>query len=383
MSAAFDAVSLEQLRRRRSRKWQEFPADVLPAFIAEMDFDLAPAVKSALAEAVALGDAGYSGGSTDLAESLAAFMLARYGWELDPSDVVRVSDVMVGITELLRVAARPGDGVVVNPPVYPPFFSHVVEAGCRLVEAPLAVSRGRYELDLEALRSAFAAGSRIYLLCNPHNPMGRVFSRADLLQVVELAERYGVLVLSDEIHAPLTLPGARHTPFLSLGESARARGIALVSASKGWNIPGLKCAQIVVASDPMRTVIRRLPEHVWLGAGNLGVVASVAAYRDGGGWLDELLAVLDRNRNLMSTLLAERLPGVVYRPPEAGYLGWLDCRGLGLPQEPVDRFLERGRVALTAGLRFGRQGSGHVRVTMATSREILDEIVERMHAAIA
>jgi cystathionine beta-lyase len=272
--------------------------------------------------------------------------------------------------------------VVINPPVYPPFFEQIAQAGFRLVEAPLAVEGGRYQLDLEALERAFRSGSRVYVLCNPHNPMGRVFSRAELLPLVDLAERYQVLVLSDEIHAPLTLPGARHVPYLSLGEAASARGIALVSASKGWNVPGLKCAQIVVASDPMRQVVKRLPDHVWFHAGNLGVIASSAAYRDGVAWLDELITVLDRNRKLFGRLLAERLPDVGYTAPEAGYLVWLDCRALRLPEEPADRFLERGRVALTPGLRFGRQGRGFARACIATSTAILTEMVDRMRAAV-
>jgi cystathionine beta-lyase len=221
------------------------------------------------------------------------------------------------------------------------------------------------------------------LLCNPHNPTGRVFSLAELADVAELSERYNVLVLADEIHAPLVLPGARHTPFLSLGEPATSHGIALLSASKAWNIPGLKCAQAVVASGAMRTLVGRMPEGFVFRVGNLGIAASIAAYRDAGRWLDELLSVLDRNRRLMSELLAERLPRVRYVPPQGGYLAWLDCRGLALGEEPVEVFLARGRVALGPGPKFGAPGVGHVRVTMATTGEILRDVVERMRAATA
>jgi len=374
--------SIDELRRRKSYKWRAFPSDVLPSFVAEMDFPLAPAVSKALIEAVELSDGGYAWPSPDLAAAFSDFSRARFGWALDPAGVTLVPDVMAGIKELLRLVASAGDGVVINTPVYPPFFTHIDEAGCRVVEAPLALGRNGYELDLDAVEAAFKSGARIYLLCNPHNPTGRVFSRDELVRIAELAQHYDVLVLADEIHAPLVLPGARHTPFLSLGEPATARGIALVSASKAWNIPGLKCAQIVVASDAMRAIVERLPERVTFGVGHLGVIASIAAYRDGGGWLDDLLKVLDRNRGLMQELLAERLPAVRYRQPQGGYLAWLDCRGLGLPEEPVDFFLARGRVALGPGPKFGELGKGHVRVTMATSAGILREIVDRMRSAL-
>jgi cysteine-S-conjugate beta-lyase len=379
----FDEISLADLRRRQSYKWRAFPPEVLPAFVAEMDFPLAPPVADALTAAIADGDTGYAWPSEELARALATFAQARFGWVIDPSAVVLVPDVMVGVTELLRVAANPGDGVVINTPVYPPFFSHIVAAGRRVVEAPLAPGKDGYQLDLDALERAFAGGARIYLLCNPHNPTGRVFSRDELARVADLCDRYRVLVLADEIHSPLVLPGAQHVAYLSLGAPAAKHGIALVSASKAWNVPGLKCAQAVVASDEMRALVKRLPDDLTPRVGNLGVIASTAAYRDGGGWLDELLAVLDRNRALMATLLAERLPAVRYVPPQGGYLAWLDCRALRLPAEPVDVFLKRGRVALGPGPRFGSQGVGFVRITMATTAAILREVVDRMSAAVA
>lgn len=378
----FDDISLHELRRRRSYKWRAFPSDVLPSFVAEMDFALAPPVAEAIVQAVALGDCGYGWPDAELAEALSGFFGARFGWKIDPSDVALVPDVMTGVVEILRRAIEPGDGVVINTPVYPPFFYRLAEAGCRVVEAPLLNGVGGYELDLAALEGAFASGARAYLLCNPHNPTGRVFSRTQLERVIELAERYDVLVLADEIHAPLALPGAHHTPFLSLGEAAASRGIALVSASKGWNIPGLKCAQVIAASAPMRALVERLPHDMPFRTGNIGIIASAAAYRDGGHWLDALLGVLDRNRRLLAELLSDHLPAVRYVPPAGGYLAWVDCRELELAGEPVDVFLARGRVALGRGPDFGASGVGHVRITMATSPGILRETVERMRAAV-
>ena len=379
---AFDEVSLTELRRRASYKWRAFPDDILPAFVAEMDFPLAPPVAAAIVDAVALGDAGYAWPIQELGEALSGFLQARFRWSVDPTDVTLLPDVMVGITEVLRRAVNPSDGVVINTPVYPPFFDHIVEAGCKVVEAPLADGPDGYELDFAILERAFSSG-RVYLLCNPHNPTGRVFSRSDVERIAELAELHDVLVLSDEIHAPLALQGAVHTPFLSLGEYAAKRAVAFISASKAWNIPGLKCAQVVATSDAMRALVGRLPEGMGFRAGNLGVMASIAAYRDGSPWLDELLAVLDRNRQLLGDLLEEHLPAVRYTRPEGTYLAWLDCRGLGLKDEPVDVFRERGRVALGPGPKFGAHGTGHVRVTMGTSAGILRTIVERMRSAVA
>lgn len=379
----FDDLSLPALRQRQSDKWRHYPPEILPSFVAEMDFPLAPPIARALTEAISRSDTGYAAGSDAFTEAFAEFALTCFDWTVDPSGLSLIPDVMVGITEFLRAAARPGDGVVINTPVYPPFFSHVQEAGCRVVEAPLAHGTDGYELDLDATEAAFRNGATFYLFCNPHNPTGLVATRAQVERIAELADRYNVTVLADEIHAPLVYPDARHVPFLSVGESAGNRGIAFVSASKGWNIPGLKCAQAVVASDRMRQQVKRMPDELIARVGNLGVIASTAAYGEGVEWLDDLLVVLDRNRRLLADLLTEALPGVRYHPPKGTYLAWIDCRPLNLPKEPVDFFLERGHVALGPGPRFGTLGRGFVRITMATSEAILREIVERMRSALA
>jgi len=370
-------LSLPELRLRRSYKWRAHPADVLPTFVAEMDVSLSEPIARALHDAVTRGDTGYAIPDPELSEAVAGFHAARFGWRFDPAHMTIIPDVLSGVVEILRRAVPRGSGVVINTPVYPPFFSHIRRAGCRVVEAPLARSGSTYELDLDAVEAAFAAGAPAYLLCNPHNPTGLVLSDEELRRIAELSEQYRVLVLADEIHAPLTLEGARHVPYLSLPE-ARPRGIALVSASKAWNLPGLKCAQVVTASAPMRVLTAGLPEDLAYGAGLLGVIASTAAYRDGGPWLDELLLMIDENRRLLADLLAQRLPEVVCAPPRATYLAWLDCTGLGLPGDPAKVFLEKGRVALRAGPDFGATGSGWVRLAIATAPEILTEIVDRM-----
>jgi cysteine-S-conjugate beta-lyase len=381
VDTAFDDIRLDDLRRRRSWKWVEHPPDVLPAWVAEMDVPIAAPIRAALQAAVDLGDLGYADAG-ELPAAFAEFAGTRLGWTVDPRQVFLVPDVMVGVAEILRVCTGPDDGVVINPPVYPPFFETLREVGRSIVEAPLARTDSGWELDLDAVEAAFRAGARVYLLCNPHNPTGRVWSQAELSRVAELAARYGALVISDEIHGPLTLAGAVHVPFLSVGDAAAEHGLALSSASKAWNLPGLKCAVAVAASGAHLAELRRLPAALPYRAGNLGVLAAVAAFRDGGAWLDALLAHLDRNRRLLADLLAESLPEVGYHPPEASFLAWLDCSALDLGDDPAEAFRTRGRVALTRGSDFGRQGAGFARLNIGTSATLLTEAVRRMAVAV-
>ena len=365
---------LATLRRRRSSKWVEHPADVLPAFVAEMDVALAPPVRDALIEAIELGDVGYAepGG---LFEAFAGFAARRFGWTPDTDRMALLADVMSGIVELLRYLTAPGDGVVITPPVYPPFFEGIPEAGRRVVEVPLAGG----ELDLDGLDAAFAGGAGALLLCNPHNPTGRVLERPRLEAIAELAERHGALVIADEIHAPLTLAGAAHTPFAALGER---RAVVITSASKAFNLAGLKCAIAVACSDEVAGELRRMPGELRYRAGLLGVIGSQAAFEHGDAWLDELLSRLDANRGRLAELLEAALPAVGYARPDAGFLAWLDCRALALGDDPAAAFLERGRVALVSGPRFGAPGRGFARLNIGTSDALLAEAVERMAAAV-
>ena len=359
-------ADLETLRRRRSSKWATHPPDVLPAFVAETDVELAPPIRAALIEAIELGDIGYAE-PAGLYEAFAGFAERRFGWAPDPARIRLMPDVMAAIVELLRVLTEPGDGIVVPTPAYPPFFDGIPEAGRRVVEVPAA---GR-ELDLDGIDVAFRAGARALLLASPHNPTGRVLDRATLEAVAEIADRHGALVLSDEIHAPLTLPGATHTPFAAIG-----------SGSKAFNLAGLKCAVAVAGDDDVAAELEWLPEELGFRAGILGVIASQAAFEQGDGWLDELLAALDANRRLLGELLAENLPEIGYVPPEASFLAWLDCRALGLGDDPAMVFLERGRVALEPGPRFGSPGRGFSRLNIGCSPEVLEEALRRMVSAV-
>jgi cystathionine beta-lyase len=382
MRNGFEDLELDELWRRRSEKWQKYPPGVLPAFVAEMDYDLAEPVLAALHSAVNRGDCGYAT-PDGVGETFARFADTRHGWAVDPERVHLIPDVMAGVDAILALATDPGDRVVINTPVYPPFFEHIGFGRRQVVEVPLARTDAGWELDFAGLEAAFAAGARAYLLCSPHNPTGRVFSAADLERVGSLAAQYGVLVIADEIHASLTLPGARHTPFVSLGGAAAEHGVTLASASKAFNIAGLKGAVAVAGSATTQRLLGRLPSASQYGAGLLGVLASVAAWEAGDEWLDALLGQLDRMRTEFGRLLAQRLPGARYLAPEASYLAWVDVSALGLGPEPASAFLERGRVALGRGLDFGPPGDGFVRATIGTSSAILTEIVDRMAASMA
>ena len=377
-----EELSLAELRQRTSAKWRTYPPDVLPLPVAEMDFPLAVPVAEALHAAIRRSDLGYARPSPELAEALAGFAARRWGWQVDPAQVTLAPEVGVAVVEVLRLLVRPGDRVVINPPVYDSFFPWVAEVGCRLVEVPLGQTGDGWALDLDAMQAAFQDGARVHLLCSPHNPTGTVHQRQDLERLAALAARYGVTVLADDIFAPLVLAGRTHHPFVSVSPEAAGHGIVFTSASKAWNLAGLKCAAVVTAAAAARRLLRRLPEELRWRVGHLGVLASIAAFQDGGRWLEEVLGVLDHHRRYLAELLAARLPAVRYRPPEAGYLAWLDCTALGLGEDPSVVFLARGRVALSPGPSFGRPGVGHVRLNMGTSRQILAAAVARMASAI-
>jgi cystathionine beta-lyase len=401
-------LTLAELRTRTSMKWRKYPDDVLPLWVAEMDVPLPEAVVEALSAAVRRGDTGYPIGD-DYAHALAEFVGKRWDWDgVTPERSAIVPDVMMGVVEMLKLVTGPGDPVVVNSPVYPPFYGFVAHLDREVVEAPLGAD-GR--IDFEVLEAVFRdlaergqgrgrsagqgrsasqgrgasqgrrdGGGRVaFLLCSPHNPTGVVHTAEELGRVADLAAEYGVRVVADEIHAPLVAPAERFTPYLSV--PGAENGLSLMSASKGWNLAGLKAA-LAIAGPASAAELARMPEEVSHGPSHLGVIAHVAALRDGGEWLDALVAGLDANRALLAELLAAQVPGIVWRPGPGTFLQWLDCRPLNLPDDPSEVFLERARVAVNSGIPFGTGGEGHVRINIATSPEILTEAIARMAAAI-
>jgi cystathionine beta-lyase len=384
---ALDATPEPALRRRRSAKWRVYPQDVLPAWVAEMDYPLAEPIVRALHEAIDEQDAGYAF-AAGLGEAFAPWAERRWGWTVAPADVRLVVDVVTGIAEILRVATAPGDGVVLETPVYPPFAATIRGTGRTVIEAPLVRTTRTtgtttaWTPDLTAIARAYESGARVHLLCSPHNPTGIVYPREVLAEIAALAARYRVLVVSDEIHAPLTLPGAVHHPFPTVSPAAASTSIVLTSASKAWNVAGLKAALMITCADEPRAVLARLPSDLPYHAGHLGVVASCAAFREGDPWLQAVVALLDRNRALLAERLRASLPGVAYVPPQAGYLAWLDCTALGLGEDPARVFLERGRLALSSGPTFGAQGKGFARLNFGTTAALLEEAVRRMRSSV-
>ncbi|WP_432558190.1 MalY/PatB family protein [Granulicoccus sp. GXG6511] len=385
-----EEVPLDRLRARTSMKWRAFPADVLPLWVAEMDVIPAEPIRRAVSRAMESGDTGYPGGDA-YAEALGSFARARWGFDgVRPERCYPVADVMVGVTEVIGLLTEPGDAVVVTAPVYPPFHAFSVHAGRRVIEARLT-DTGR--LDPETLERACADGrGGVLLLSNPHNPTGTVHTRAELETAAAIAARHSVRVVSDEIHAPLVFPGATFTPYLSVDP----RGFMVTSASKAWNLAGLKAALVVAGPDAVAD-LARMPEIVSHGASHVAVLAHAAAYAESGDWLDALNAALDRRRRLVADLLAEHAPAIGYRIPEGTFLAWLDCSrtpladpaavaipgNVRLSAGPAKAFLDHGRVGLNAGEAFGSGGENHVRLNFATRLDVLTEAVERMGGVLA
>lgn len=375
--------SLDELRRRSSAKWRVYDADVIPAWVADMDFELAPPIRAALEAQVALGDLGYPQmyERSGLAELFCARAAARYDWQIEPSQLEFFSDVVQAIYLCLMTLTEPGDGVLIQTPIYPPFLHAVDETGRRALHCPLVPGASRYGIDFDALDAA-ARKARMLLLCHPHNPTGRAFTREELESLAEIAQRHDLVVVSDEIHADLMLDARRHIAFASLSPEVAARTVTLTAASKAFNIAGLCLACGVFGSATLRERFGQIPNHVRGGRSTLGMAAAAAAWRDGDAWLAETLGVLRANRARVAEA-AREWPAVRHYAPEATYLAWLDCSGLELGEEPCRYFLREARVALGEGPSFGPPGQGCVRINFATTPEILDEVLGRMRAALA
>jgi cystathionine beta-lyase len=370
------------LRAAGCAKWTYPDPDVVPAWVAEMDVRPCPAVAVALHEAVERGVVGYPGPdrANGLPEATVGFLAEAFGWDVDPDTVVSTGDVMAGILLALTTLCDPGP-VIVPVPSYPPFLEVVPASGRILVTVPCTTDGGRPVLDLEAIDGALAAGARTVILAQPHNPLGRAFTAEELTGLRDVVLRHGARVISDEIHSPLVLPGARHLPYATL-EGTAEHTTTLFAASKAWNLPGLKCAQILAGTPADLATLRGVPLLANHGVSPLGIAATIAAYRDGGPWLSGLIEHLAEMRILFGSLLTERLPTVRWTPMEATYLAWLDASGTGV-RHPAQAALERGRVMVSAGPLFGPGYPTHVRVNLGTSAERLRRVVDGLALAWA
>lgn len=377
------AFELTELRNHRSEKWREFPVDVLPLPVAEMDFPVAAPIRNLLLEMVSSSDLGYLGPIPEVALAFEGFAQKRWGWVVDPNQIHIATDVGVGVVEVLRLATSPGDRVLINTPVYHNFNTWIQETHLEKIDVPFIQDGDEWKLDLAAVEEAYQSGVKAHLICNPHNPIGYVYSKSELLKIAELAREYSVLVISDEIHGPLTYSESTFIPFLSLGPVAEDVGIVVTAASKAWNIAGLKCAIVISQGAKMDALLKKLPVATHYRASLLGGFATAVAYSEGGEWLDGVLQTLDTNRYFLRDLLAKKIPDIRYRVPNCTYLAWLDLEPLNLGRNPSQILLDRGRVALSPGKAFSPKTANFVRLNFATSPEILNEAVNRMVAAIS
>ncbi len=380
---AFDALSEPVLRARSGEKWQEYGPEALPLWVADMDFEAAAPIRRRLARALAVGDLGYPmhPRPTRIPDLAAARMQHRYGYAVPRGQIELVSEVVQAMHVSLVQLTQPGDGVITQTPIYPPFLGVIREHGRTLLANEMRRSADGYALDLDDLR-AQAKRARLLLLCNPQNPTGRAFRRDELEAIAAIAREHDLTVISDEIHADLVFAPSRHVPFASLSEDAASRTITLYAASKAFNIAGLRCAVAIFGTPELKKRFNQFPRHLRGGLNAPGIVATEAAWTHGDPWLADVTAYLRANRDFVADFVARELPGVVHHAPEATYLAWLDCRALNLAPTPHEFFLARARVALSEGPNFGEPGRGFVRLNFATSRAILARGLEQMAKAV-
>lgn len=384
IEAELDAITVEALRRVGGAKWTRFGPDALGAFVAEMDFGAAPAIANALHAMVDDALFGYLPPrlGEELASATADFYESRYGWAISPEQVHALPDVLKGLEIAIEYFSRPGSPVILPTPAYMPFLSIPPYLKREIIQVPMIDTDGFYTFDLDALAAAFAAGGHLMILCNPYNPLGRVFTREELLALSEVVETGGGRIFSDEIHAPLVYAGHKHVPYASISDVAAGHTITAASASKAWNLAGLKCAQLILSNDADAAHWEEIGPRPAHGAAMPGIVANIAAYRSGLSWLEQVLAYLDNSRKYLGELLATHLPKVRYVAPEGTYLAWLDFRAYGLDDELATFFVEKAKVAMNNGLAFGPVGAGFVRFNFATPRPIIEQMVLAMAEAV-
>jgi cystathionine beta-lyase len=377
-----DAISVDDLRARGGIKWSTFP-DSIGAFVAEMDFGVAPGIARALHTAVEDAQFGYLPPSLvgAMSEAVAQWYARLYGWEISPERIHPLPDVIKGLEAAMEHFSGAGEKVIVTTPAYMPFLRIPELFGREIIRVPMLHDDGVWRLDLDGIDRSFADGAGLLVLCNPYNPLGRVFTREELEPLAAIVERHGGRVFSDEIHAPLVYPGAHHVPYASISEVTASHTVTAASASKAWNLPGLKCAQLLLSNDADAALWEKFGFMASHGAANLGVIANTAAFTSGHQWLEEIVGYLDGNRKILADLVAEHLPGVRYTPPEGTYLAWLDCRELGLGDELGEFFRDRAGVAMVDGVACGEPG--FVRLNFALPRPVLEQAVAQMGEAVA
>jgi cystathionine beta-lyase len=373
------APALDVLHGRHSSKWRRFAEDVLPMHVAEMDFQIAQGIRDRLITMVSESDLGYTGPVPEVAEAFEGFAKDRWNWNIDKNQLKLVTDVGVGVIEFLRANGVANGKVIINSPVYHGFWEWLGELNIQTVDVPLD---SNYELDIDGIEKQFAGGVKYLLLCNPQNPVGKAFSRTQLTELARVAKKHDAVVISDEIHAPLTYEDHEFTPYLNCGPDAESTGICVTSSSKSWNHAGLKAGFVLTQSESMQARANLMPPATHWRSSLLGAFALVEAYSNGADWLDNTVKVLDDNRKFLKSELKKHFPEVTYNLPEASYLAWLDVGAWNLGNETVNHLLEKGRVSLVPGNDHGPEYTNFVRLNFGTSQEHISEGLARIAKAL-
>lgn len=373
-------------RETASLKWTLYPPDVLPLWVADMDFRAPRVILDALRERVEEGVFGYTFESSSLRDVIVERVVQRHGIAVRPEDLIFTPPLVYVLYTMGRVFAGQGKPVLMSTPIYPPFLMSVRNCGAHLVDVPLASTLRdgvlHYEIDFDALEAAITPESKLLMICSPHNPVGRVFTRHELLRLAELAEKHNLVVVSDEIHSDLVFGGHEHIAFASLAPEIAHRTITLNAPSKTFNVPGLQFSYAVITNPVLRQRVTADMERIAGHPNMFGFVAAKAAYQGGQPWLDELLVYLEANRDAFVSYMRENLPQLPVTAPEGTYLAWIDVRALGV-ESPFRFFLEQAKVGLMDGASFGEAGKGFVRLNFACSRELLMTALEQMRAAVS
>lgn len=379
----------EPVERRGSDsgKWHYFGEDVLPMWVADMDFRSPEPITKALHERIDHGVFGYGLDSPKLKEVICARMQHLYNWTITPEDIFFLPGLVCGLNVVSRAIGEKGDGVLTTVPVYPPFLTAPTNQEHTLHVAALdehvAGQQIHYTVNYDAFAAAIQPNTRLFLLCNPHNPIGRAFTREELLRMAAICQQHDLIICSDEIHADLLLGGARHIPIASLDPEIAQRTVTILAPSKTYNLPGLGCSLAIIQNPELRRQVQKAAAGIVPHVNILGYVAAIAAYSECDDWLDQLRTYLTANRDFMVTYLKEQLPAIRTTVPEATYLAWLDCRAAGIEGNPQKFFLEKAKVALNDGPMFGQGGAGFVRLNFGCTRATLEQGLAQMAAALA
>ena len=378
----YDFDTVRERRGSDSSKWKKYGDDVLPLWVADMDFLSAEPILRALHRRLDHGFLGYSRPAPELCSLIQERLGRLYGWRIQEEEIFFLTGLVTGLNLSIHAYAGPGDGVLVQPPVYPHFVKDPVVHGRALVDPPLIPRGNTYEIDFEAFERAITDRTKIFILCNPHNPVGRVYTRRELETLAEICLRHRLIICSDEIHCDLLYPGFRHIPIASVSPEVAACTVTLMAPSKTYNLAGLGCGFAVIQNSELQKTWKDTSLGIASGVNIMGHVAALAAFKEGQEWLDQVLAYLQSNRDFLARYVEEKLPGLRMCKMEGTYLAWLDCRGAGIPGNPFEFFLKEAKVALNDGVDFGRGGEGFVRLNFACPRKTLTEALDRIAAAL-